>query len=760
MAMRQRNIVLLSDGTGNSSAKLNKTNIWRLYQALDLKDEKQIAIYDDGVGTSGFRPLMLLGGIFGWGLSRNVRDLYQQLCEHYRHVDEDEDVVDHIYIFGFSRGAFTARTLAGLIAKCGILDKTSENDIPVSKFRWNKREAALDTDEGLRAGVRLAYRTYRYVYSAFLTNIWRSIRRLVFRDVPMAEDFKSQYARPVKITFLGVFDTVAAIGLPIDELSLLGDRWIYPHRFSDQDLSQDVLRASHAIAVDDERHSFHPVLWNEKKESDPDRITQVWFPGMHSDVGGGYAHEGLAYVPLNWMIDQVKRNSITALGLDFQKEAVEQIESRTNASAKMHDSRAGLSVYYRYKPRDIDALCNCPDAKAPVEIEEPKIHASVFERVAAGTGGYAPTGVPTSYRLVDANGTITDGCELEGECEQRSTLLDRAKDHVFWRRIQYFLFAFTTLGFLAFPYFAPPVPNGGPKDDMATYLGSFFSAVEPFVPGFVTYWFDAWAESWPAFLALIALYLVLLSWAAWVKTNTIRLCELAWWHVRHPDRERPEARPSGRFEAIANNLRKSPLVRSSYRFISKGALPVATFIAALLVILGVAYRLFIHAPAAEARVCDPVSSGIDHAFGKPIAFATKEPCLSTGLTLSAGQTYAFDIDVDGAKPWKDASIPASPEGFDNWLMQFCPVFLGSLPAKRVLTYPWFTMVAEISGDPGEIYPLREPITIKPTTTGELRLYVNDAAYSFGERTEDGHPKDWQFFYDNNIGEAAITVSRR
>ena len=112
---RQRNIVLLSDGTGNSAAKLNRTNVWWLYQALDLGDDDQIAIYDDGVGTSGFRPLRLLGGAFGWGLSRNVRDLYEFVCRHYR-------AGDHVYIFGFSRGAFTARTLAGLICKCGILD--------------------------------------------------------------------------------------------------------------------------------------------------------------------------------------------------------------------------------------------------------------------------------------------------------------------------------------------------------------------------------------------------------------------------------------------------------------------------------------------------------------------------------------------------------------------------------------------------------------------------------------------------------------
>ena len=402
--MQQRNIVLLSDGTGNSAAKINKTNVWRLYQALDLAGDKQIAFYDDGVGTSGFKPLKLLGGMFGWGLSRNILDLYLQLCEHYRHVEPGESPVDHIYIFGFSRGAFTARTLAGLIAKCGILDKASEEAVPVSKWRWRRRAATIDSAEGLRAGVSLAYRSYRYGYSAVLTDIWRWFTRWIYHEIPEPEDFRARYGRPVKITFVGVWDTVAAVGLPIDELSLIVDRLIYPHRFSDQDLSNDVQRACHALAVDDERHSFHPVLWNEEKETDPDRITQVWFPGMHSDVGGGYADEGLAYIPLKWMIDRVKRSSADKAGLDFRKEMVEQIESRTNVSARMHDSRASFGVYYRYKPRDIDHLCNRPTDEAPVVIKEPKIHHSVFDRVAIGTDGYAPIGVPANYRQVNAIG--------------------------------------------------------------------------------------------------------------------------------------------------------------------------------------------------------------------------------------------------------------------------------------------------------------------------------------------------------------------
>ena len=107
-------IVLFSDGTGNSSAKLFKTNVWRMYEAVDLgppaSDRRpQISYYDDGVGTSGFKPLAVLGGVFGYGLKRNVLDIYKYACRNYEPGDD-------IYAFGFSRGAFTIRLVVALIA--------------------------------------------------------------------------------------------------------------------------------------------------------------------------------------------------------------------------------------------------------------------------------------------------------------------------------------------------------------------------------------------------------------------------------------------------------------------------------------------------------------------------------------------------------------------------------------------------------------------------------------------------------------------
>jgi uncharacterized protein (DUF2235 family) len=98
-----RKIILLSDGTGNSSAKIWRTNVWRIFEALDLSSSDQVAIYDDGVGTSSFKPLAMLGGAFGFGLKRNVINLYKFACRNYRSSS------DEFFAFGFSRGAFTIR---------------------------------------------------------------------------------------------------------------------------------------------------------------------------------------------------------------------------------------------------------------------------------------------------------------------------------------------------------------------------------------------------------------------------------------------------------------------------------------------------------------------------------------------------------------------------------------------------------------------------------------------------------------------------
>ena len=156
MTTGPKKIVLLSDGTGNSAAKVWRTNVWRLFQSLDLTNSRQVALYDDGVGSSSFAPLAVLGGVFGWGLKRNVLDLYAFLCRNWEPGAQ-------IYAFGFSRGAFTIRVLLGLVADQGIVEYKTEAD--------------------LRARAVGAYRAYR---KARFHSLWRieSVFRAI-RDVAL-----------------------------------------------------------------------------------------------------------------------------------------------------------------------------------------------------------------------------------------------------------------------------------------------------------------------------------------------------------------------------------------------------------------------------------------------------------------------------------------------------------------------------------------------------------------------------------------------
>ena len=236
-----KNIILLSDGTGNSSNAINKSNVWRLMQTLDVslpnKDQlEQLAFYDDGVGSTGPVFVQKLMGAFGFGLSRNVRDLYEHLCRHYEPGDK-------IYIFGFSRGAFTARVLAHFIGICGILNR--EKNALNTGICDQPSDKKMNTDRGLKRGVADAYRSYRQWYwdnaanTALIAKFIRCIWYFVLRTKVLKPDkFKKELAilptnnKPI-IHFVGVWDTVDALGMPIKELSDVIDRAMYPYKFPD-----------------------------------------------------------------------------------------------------------------------------------------------------------------------------------------------------------------------------------------------------------------------------------------------------------------------------------------------------------------------------------------------------------------------------------------------------------------------------------------------------------------------------------------------
>lgn len=379
-----KNIVICSDGTGNAANKDRGTNVFKLYEAIDIHGAwapgagpedappRQIAYYEDGVGTGSLLPVRLLGMMFGLGLARNVRSLYCSLARVF-------EPGDRIYLFGFSRGAFTVRTLAGFILCCGI---------PVA--------GAYESDADLRRAVSQAFRQYRKRYRTF----WqRSAERPSISQpgelTTVEEKWGRQYAG-VHIQFVGVWDTVDAVGMPFDELAAFWDKFIYPFRFPDRKISPRVHRACHAISIDDERKTFHPTMWNESGSREG-QIEQVWFPGVHSNVGGGYPKQGMSLIALDWMMAQAER-----AGLRFLHTDRTDYRDHRDPHDKLYDPRAGLAVYYRWKPRDIGELCDTHKTK-------PKIHISVFERIAQASAGYAPGGLPANLEVVGTpNGSGPD----------------------------------------------------------------------------------------------------------------------------------------------------------------------------------------------------------------------------------------------------------------------------------------------------------------------------------------------------------------
>jgi len=293
-----KNIVVLSDGTGQEGGKGANSNVYKLFDMVLDRSPEQIAFYDRGLGT-GWRKIT--GSAAGRGISRNI-------CECYEFIFENYVAGDQIFLFGFSRGATTVRSLSGLLHLIGILPKSRPELI------------------------KQAYKIYRIGDDKKRTDA--------------ARDFVARHHTMwCKITFLGVWDTVAALGVPIKSIDVLIDKIpAFRHRFHDLRLSGSVENACHALALDDERKTFHPTLWNPKT-TEGQTMKQVWFCGMHTDVGGGYPETELSDIALEWMIQMAEKHGLQV----FPRHGVE-ISGR--ADGMMHDSRGSfLTGIYRQEIR-------------------------------------------------------------------------------------------------------------------------------------------------------------------------------------------------------------------------------------------------------------------------------------------------------------------------------------------------------------------------------------------------------------------------
>lgn len=287
-----KRIVVCCDGTWNRPENQNVTNIEKIARTIEtdvqLNDGvPQLVHYVKGVGTGWYWTDRILGGAFGLGLFGHVTDAYRFLALNYSAGDE-------IYVFGFSRGAYTARSIVGMISRVGLL--TSEALID------DKLPEAVDR-----------YRRAQPSGGNFGSS---------------DEEFKRDHCHNPMIRFLGVFDTVGALGVP----GAIFNR----NKFHDVKLSPAVSCARHALAIDERRIKFEPSLWEDDGQgSSGERVKQVWFEGAHSDIGGGYGETGLSDTALLWMLREAN-----ARGLAFNEGLLDSYIG-SGSSAVRHESSKG-----------------------------------------------------------------------------------------------------------------------------------------------------------------------------------------------------------------------------------------------------------------------------------------------------------------------------------------------------------------------------------------------------------------------------------
>ncbi|MEA3060431.1 MAG: hypothetical protein QOJ94_212 [Sphingomonadales bacterium] len=811
-AAEEKSIVLFSDGTGNSSAKLFKTNVWRMYEAVDLGPSPsgkrdQISFYDDGVGTSGFKPLAALGGAFGWGLKRNVLDIYRYACRNYRPGD-------HIYGFGFSRGAFTMRLVIALIASQGLVPSDDEAE--------------------LQRRSRCAYRAFR---AAFLprklkapTRLFRRVRDGLsrWREARKGYDSydRSRNYDPV-IRFVGVWDTVAAYGGPISEITRAIDNWVYPLSMPDYQLSAKVQRARHALSLDDERDAFQPLLWDEVHEDSlvdsgnvaRDRLQQVWFTGMHADVGGGYPDESLSYVSLLWMLEEAEKAGLRTL--DVIKD---RYFALANSYGPMHDSRSGLGAYYRYQPRKIAAwldpldkrylMLQDPDIEGPGGREQGLlrrvlVHESVIARIDTGTDRYAPIALPERFEVIppQTEGETVEQATSETEEplhrpppsepliapqvrsrlkaseDERFACQENLWDLVWKRRLSYFLTVGATLLLVALPLGNPFPFLEQSCSDGRCVLPNIIRSAKMLVPGFADRWIEAFALYPVTAIALAVAIWWIWRWGQSLEARLGDSSHRLWRSAI--DGQVPE--PQRCTPSRLRNWRESLGYQQLFRALKWYVLPGLFGLLMMLMILYLPLVALTQASLAVEEVDHHFCAAEAPASLKPFVFArrkfnTRSPCVATGLRVDKGQVYdiVFQLPVtqtgDPAEWYDGRGAGGKPTGIRAAGLAH---FLG-VPMRRVITARYLQPVAQITvtrrDNPGRLgrwlrglfpnvdrvderaldlqqdpeWPELWRVRFKAPESGSLHFFANDSQLPFG---------GGRSLYDNNCGNARVMITK-
>ncbi|UWQ95073.1 DUF2235 domain-containing protein [Rhodobacteraceae bacterium M385] len=397
-----KRIVILCDGTWNHSDAKDPTNVVRLARAMaatGVDGVPQIPIYVEGVGSGRGVTAMarftdrILGGAFGWGLMDNV-------IEAYRHLVFMHEPGDEIYIFGFSRGAFTARSLAGFVRSTGIVDRDRLHLLPEAIERYRRRDddtthPSSDESHAFRAKLSL-----RVVTSA-AEAAYRAAQGMP--EAPL-----------INIAYLGVWDTVGALGVPnhLKLASLLNGG---SYSFHDADLSSLVRAARHAIALDELRPSFAPTRWDNLDRLNAGRTKDVapyqekFFAGDHGSVGGGGDILDLSNITLEWIAAGAH-----AAGLALDPTRMDAIRAAQDPTGPLHN-------FSNPRPSIIQRLMRWRkvDRAGPMRLDE--VHPAVHQRwtMEAKSAGFKPYR-PGSLKRLEPELTAYHAPTMEGENPPRA----------------------------------------------------------------------------------------------------------------------------------------------------------------------------------------------------------------------------------------------------------------------------------------------------------------------------------------------------
>jgi uncharacterized protein (DUF2235 family) len=344
-----KRIVICADGTWNERDRIDEktgrrhpTNVTKVARAIRARASDgidQVVYYHDGVGTGGGVD-KFTGGAFGEGIEANVRDLYRFILYNYEERDRDGKP-DQLFFFGFSRGAFTVRTLAGFMKKVDLLHKDDDYYIPEAYGCYEKSVSRGSAP-------------------------WKK----AFHNV------KPPRACP-KIAFVGVWDTVGALGAPgAMGQALNRDKY----KYHDIELGPHIENAFHAMAIDERRRPFLPNLWTRNPDF-TGQLEQAWFPGVHSNVGGSYSPDGLANEALHWLVGKAE-----GFGLEVDDAFLAHYTPCFNST--LNDSMTAMYRVLRPASRTIGA--HAADGEC--------IHQAAIDRLNHAPSNYAPANLTASLR--------------------------------------------------------------------------------------------------------------------------------------------------------------------------------------------------------------------------------------------------------------------------------------------------------------------------------------------------------------------------